>query len=300
MGAAATPMAFGESIRPSGGCHRRAGARRAHHPLGQVLRDGQGLHLDAAHLYAVRRFLSDRTLKRLPALRMVCCSRCNRRPRTIGIGPRKSRRMRSRTETKWRDGRGLRSAGVPRACPSAVGQLCPENAGAKPSSTLPLKRKGLRARHGGGSNPPLFRGDTSPVAWIRFVRWLVIRRACGALLLIADLPVVSARCWTATCSLHPLVWSDDVARALLLGVSFSGPRRRLWRAARMPASPSSLTGFRPGGGLVDAVVAVVILAVTAGFCWNALVLYQDTAGQTVGAGFPQEVFFGLCASAPPL
>src|SRR5690348_17300874 len=76
---------------------------------------------------------------------------------------------------------------------------------------------------------------------------LRVIEALAGLLLVADLAVVSASVLYRYVLTAPLVWSDDVARALLLGVSSSGPRRR-WRAARMPASPSSRTGFRPRGG----------------------------------------------------
>jgi tripartite ATP-independent transporter DctM subunit len=50
--------------------------------------------------------------------------------------------------------------------------------------------------------------------------------------------------------------------------------------------------------LVDAGVAVVVVVVAAALCWNTLLLLQDTAGQTVGAGVPQEAFFApLCLAA---
>ena len=54
------------------------------------------------------------------------------------------------------------------------------------------------------------------------------RRSAG-LLLVADLLVVSASVLSRYVLEAPLVWSDDVARALLLGVSFLGAAAALAR-----------------------------------------------------------------------
>ena len=95
-----------------------------------------------------------------------------------------------------------------------------------------------------------------------------------------------------------LVWSDDVARALLLGVSFLGAAAALARGEN--AGVAFFADRLPPGArrFLDAAVADLIIAVAAGFFWNAIVLYQDTAGQTVGAGIPQEAFFlPVCVGA---
>jgi tripartite ATP-independent transporter DctM subunit len=96
----------------------------------------------------------------------------------------------------------------------------------------------------------------------------------------------------------PLVWSDDVARMLLLAVTFLGAAAALARGDNAGVtffvdrlSPRWRTR-------VDAAVAVVVVIAAACLCWNALLLLEDTAGETVGAGMPQELFFApLCLAA---
>src|SRR6185312_16828051 len=101
---------------------------------------------------------------------------------------------------------------------------------------------------------------------------LRVIEALAGLLLIADLAVVSASVLYRYVLTAPLVWSDDVARALLLGVSFLGAAAALARGENAGVSFFADRLSPARRRFVDAVVGVVILAVTAGFCWDAIVL----------------------------
>jgi tripartite ATP-independent transporter DctM subunit len=135
--------------------------------------------------------------------------------------------------------------------------------------------------------------------WAGFIRiLLLVIEVVAAALLAADLVVVI---WSVLGRFFfdaPMVWSDDVARAQLLAVTFLGAAAALahgenagvtFFVERLPSS------WRRR---VDALSSVVVLVVAASLCWNTVTLLQDTAGQTVGAGVPQELFFApLCLAA---
>lgn len=135
--------------------------------------------------------------------------------------------------------------------------------------------------------------------WAGFIRVLLLAiEIIAALLLAADLVVVV---WSVLGRFFfdaPMVWSDDVARALLLAVTFLGAA-----AALAHGENAGVTFFverlpPAWRRRVDALVSVVVLIVAASLCWNTVTLLQDTAGQTVGAGLPQELFFlPLCLAA---
>jgi tripartite ATP-independent transporter DctM subunit len=142
-------------------------------------------------------------------------------------------------------------------------------------------------------------GWQRPVAWQRVVRGLLTTiEIAAATLLAADLVVVVVSVLGRYLFDAPMVWSDDVARMLLLAVTFLGAA-----AALAHGDNAGVTFFvdrltAPRRAMVDAAVAVVVVLVAAALCWNTLLLLQDTAGQTVGAGVPQEVFFApLCIAA---
>jgi tripartite ATP-independent transporter DctM subunit len=136
-------------------------------------------------------------------------------------------------------------------------------------------------------------------AWRSLLYWVrTAVEVLAALLLAADLVVVGMSVLGRHFLDAPLVWSDDVARALLLAVTFLGAAAALARGEnagvtffvdRLPARQREK---------VDAAVSVVIVIVSAALCWNTMLLLQDTGGQTVGSGIPQEVFFApLCLAA---
>jgi tripartite ATP-independent transporter DctM subunit len=122
--------------------------------------------------------------------------------------------------------------------------------------------------------------------------------ALAGLLLVADLAVVSVSVLYRYILTAPLVWSDDVARILLLAVVFLGAAAALARGENAGVSFFADRLSPARRRFVDAAVGVVIVIVTTAFFWNAVVLYHDTAGQTVGAGLPQEAFFlPMCIGA---
>ena len=127
---------------------------------------------------------------------------------------------------------------------------------------------------------------------------LQIVEVAAAVLLVADLVVVVCSVLSRFLFHDPLVWSDDVARALLLAVCFLGAAAALARGenAGVTFFVDLLEPRRRGK--VDAVVALTIALVAAALCWNSVLLLRETAGQTVGAGLPQELFIvPLCFSA---
>ncbi len=127
---------------------------------------------------------------------------------------------------------------------------------------------------------------------------LQIVEVAAAVLLVADLVVVVCSVLSRFLFDDPLVWSDDVARALLLAVCFLGAA-----AALAHGENAGVTYFvdhlQPRRRhKVDAVVALTIALVAVALCWNALLLLRETSGQTVGAGLPQELFIApLCFAA---
>src|SRR5437764_10062010 len=100
---------------------------------------------------------------------------------------------------------------------------------------------------------------------------LRVIEALAGLLLVADLAVVSASVVCRYVLEAPLVWSDDVARALLLGVSFLGAAAALARGENAGVSFFADRLPPTTRRVVDAIVAVLIIVVTAGFFWNAIV-----------------------------
>jgi tripartite ATP-independent transporter DctM subunit len=137
------------------------------------------------------------------------------------------------------------------------------------------------------------------MAWRWLVVWtLTVVEVCAALLLVADLFVVGLSVLGRHFLNAPLVWSDDVARALLLAVTFLGAAAALARGEN--AGVTFFVDRLPPRrrAQVDAAVSVIVVIVAAALCWNTAVLLQDTAGQTVGSGIPQELFFApLCVAA---
>jgi tripartite ATP-independent transporter DctM subunit len=120
----------------------------------------------------------------------------------------------------------------------------------------------------------------------------------AATLLIADLLVVVGSVLVRFLFAAPLVWSDDVARLLLLAVIFLGAAAALARGenAGVVFFVERLSPRRRAR--VDAMVGLAILLVALGLTWYGATLLVNTSGQTVGAGVPQELFFApMCLAA---
>jgi TRAP-type C4-dicarboxylate transport system permease small subunit len=120
---------------------------------------------------------------------------------------------------------------------------------------------------------------------------LVLVDAVAALLLAADLIVVSLSVYYRYVLAAPIEWADDVARGLMVALSFFGAAGALARnenasVAFFVQRLSPRTRAR-----VDAAAALVVLVTAASIAWNAIALGRFTSGQTTGSGLPLELTF---------
>ena len=131
-----------------------------------------------------------------------------------------------------------------------------------------------------------------PAIWACSVRALLLGvEILAATLLMADLLVVVGSVMVRFLFAAPLVWSDDVARLLLLAVIFFGAAAALAHGENAGVN-FFIDRLKPHRrAQVNAIDGLVILLVSAALCWFSLQLLINTAGQTVGAGVPQEAFF---------
>jgi tripartite ATP-independent transporter DctM subunit len=119
--------------------------------------------------------------------------------------------------------------------------------------------------------------------------WIV--DAAGVVLLACDLVVVLLSVFYRFVLNAPLEWADDVARGLMVALSFFGATGALARAENV-----GIAFFvdRMGPGLrrvVDAVVAVLVVVTAGSIALHAIQLGQQTTGQTTGSGLPLELTF---------
>ena len=115
--------------------------------------------------------------------------------------------------------------------------------------------------------------------------------AIAAILLAADLIVVSLSVFYRYVLAAPIEWADDVARGLMVAMAFFGAAGALARSEN-----ASVAFFVEKLGLqarrrVDAVAALVVLATSGSVAWYAIALGQFTTGQTTGSGLPLELTF---------
>jgi len=120
---------------------------------------------------------------------------------------------------------------------------------------------------------------------------LVLVDAIAAILLASDLIVVSLSVFYRYVLSAPIEWADDVARGLMVAMSFFGAAGALARNEN-----ASVAFFVEKLGLqarrrVDAVAALVVLATAGSVAWYAIALGQFTTGQTTGSGLPLELTF---------
>jgi len=120
---------------------------------------------------------------------------------------------------------------------------------------------------------------------------LIVSDAVAAIMLAADLLVVSVSVALRYWFNAPVEWSDDVARGLMVGSSFFGAASALARgdnpgvAFLVDKLPARLRA------VIDAVAAVLMTVVAGYVAYNALKLGGLTAGQTTGSGLPLELTF---------
>jgi TRAP-type C4-dicarboxylate transport system permease small subunit len=120
---------------------------------------------------------------------------------------------------------------------------------------------------------------------------LVLVDAIAAILLASDLIVVSLSVFYRYVLTAPIEWADDVARGLMVAMSFFGAAGALARNEN-----TGVAFFVEKLGLrarrrVDAIAALVVLATAGSVAWYAIALGQFTTGQTTGSGLPLELTF---------
>ena len=120
---------------------------------------------------------------------------------------------------------------------------------------------------------------------------LTLVDAVAALLLAADLIVVSLSVFYRYVLAAPIEWADDVARGLMVALSFFGAAGALARSENAGVA-FFVERLRPlARRRVDAVAALIVLATAASVAWNAMALGRFTTGQTTGSGLPLELTF---------
>jgi tripartite ATP-independent transporter DctM subunit len=127
----------------------------------------------------------------------------------------------------------------------------------------------------------------------RFVAGPLLRLTdtVAALLLAADLLVVATSVLCRIVLDAPLAWADDVARGLMVALSFFGAAGALARGDNVGvAFFVDKFPFR-ARRLADAWNAVLVVVVTVCIAVYALQLGQFTEGQTTGSGLPLELTF---------
>ena len=113
----------------------------------------------------------------------------------------------------------------------------------------------------------------------------------AALMLAADLVVVSLSVFYRYVLAAPIEWADDVARGLMVALSFFGAAGALARNENAGVA-FFVQRLRPRAReRVDAVVALVVLVTAGSVAWNAIALGRFTTGQTTGSGLPLELTF---------
>ena len=127
---------------------------------------------------------------------------------------------------------------------------------------------------------------------------LVLVDSVAAILLAADLIVVSLSVFYRYVLAAPIEWADDVARGLMVAMAFFGAASALARNenAGVAFFVQKLGAQAPRR--IDAVAALVVLTGAASVAWYAIALGQFTTGQTTGSGLPLELtFFPMGAGA---
>jgi len=120
---------------------------------------------------------------------------------------------------------------------------------------------------------------------------LALVDAIAALLLAADLVVVSLSVFYRYVLAAPIEWADDVARGLMVALSFFGAAAALARNENAGVA-FFVQKLRPRAReRVDALVALVVLVTAGSVAWNAIALGRFTTGQTTGSGLPLELTF---------
>ena len=120
---------------------------------------------------------------------------------------------------------------------------------------------------------------------------LVVSDAIAALMLAADLLVVSGSVIARVLFNAPVEWADDVARGLMVGSSFFGAASAMARSESL-GIVYFIDRLRPATReVVDALGVLLMLMMSVYVAWFTLSLGWMTTGQTTGSGLPLEWTF---------
>jgi tripartite ATP-independent transporter DctM subunit len=133
--------------------------------------------------------------------------------------------------------------------------------------------------------------DSRRAAYGSLTLLLTLVDAVAAVLLAADLIVVSLSVFYRYVLTAPIEWADDVARGLMVAMSFFGAAGALARNENASVAFFVQKLGLQARGRVDAVAALVVLATAGSVAWYAIALGQFTTGQTTGSGLPLELTF---------
>jgi tripartite ATP-independent transporter DctM subunit len=140
-----------------------------------------------------------------------------------------------------------------------------------------------------GAGEPLRGRHPLAYSGLALLRGLV--DAAAAFLLAADLVVVSLSVFYRYALAAPIEWADDVARGLMVAMSFFGAAGALARNENVGVA-FFVERLRPQSRrLVDALAALVVLMTAGSVAWYAIALGRFTTGQTTGSGLPLELTF---------
>jgi tripartite ATP-independent transporter DctM subunit len=115
--------------------------------------------------------------------------------------------------------------------------------------------------------------------------------AVAALLLAADLCVVLLSVFYRYVLAAPIEWSDDVARGLMVALSFFGAAGALARNENIGVAFFVQKLGPRMRERVEALAALVVLVTAGSTAWYAITLGRFTTGQTTGSGLPLELTF---------
>ena len=115
--------------------------------------------------------------------------------------------------------------------------------------------------------------------------------AVAALLLAADLCVVLISVFYRYVLAAPIEWSDDVARGLMVALSFFGAAGALARNENIGVAFFVQKLGPRMRERVEALAALVVLVTAGSTAWYAIALGRFTTGQTTGSGLPLELTF---------
>ena len=131
----------------------------------------------------------------------------------------------------------------------------------------------------------------SRMARVGLALLLVLVDAVAAILLAADLIVVSLSVYYRYVLAAPIEWADDVARGLMVALSFFGAAGALARNENAGVAFFVQRLGPEARRRVETAAALVVLATAGSIAWNAVALGKFTTGQTTGSGLPLELTF---------